>query len=76
MKEADFIKLYKKRSGDKDKKIVKYEIPKAIVIVNKPFIELNNGKLITPSFKKKRNEFFNYFETEIHDALNNYTKNK
>ena len=60
----------------KDKKIVKYEIPKAIVIVNKPFIELNNGKLITPSFKKKRNEFFNYFETEIHDALNNYTKNK
>lgn len=26
MKEADFIKLYKKRSGDKDKKIVKEKI--------------------------------------------------
>lgn len=39
MKEADFIKLYKKRSGDKDKKIVKEKIDRFWAILFKALEE-------------------------------------
>lgn len=51
------------------RKITKYEIPKAVYVINTPFMELENGELITPSMKKRRGKLYDYFKEEIESRL-------
>lgn len=53
----------------KEGKITKYEIPTAVYITNTPFMELEDGELITPSMKKRRNKLYEHFKTEIESRL-------
>lgn len=48
-----------------EKKMARYEIPAHFVLVREPFISINDGKLITPSLKKRRREFESFFESKI-----------
>lgn len=48
-----------------EKLMARYEIPTYFIIINEPFQELDNGNLITPSLKKRRNFIVEYFKDKI-----------
>jgi len=55
-----------------ERRIQKYEIPKRIKVLRDPFTTYENGRLITPSLKKKRHLMERYFEKEVQSL---YEKN-
>jgi len=64
------LSILKERGNElvNERKINKYEIPAHVIITMIPFIELDNGNLITPSFKKRRLRIYEYFAKEIDRA--------
>ena len=69
--ETKVLEYLKKKGLElvEQRKIVKYEIPSAVYIIDKDFATLENGELITPSMKKRRKLMFEYFKDEIEKRL-------
>ncbi|KAL6122849.1 Long chain fatty acid CoA ligase [Nucleospora cyclopteri] len=67
IKSTELLKIIKEKGRKlvNENKINKYEIPQHVFLVETPFINLNNGLLLTPSLKKKRKQFNEYFKDEI-----------
>ncbi|ORD95088.1 Long_chain_fatty_acid_CoA ligase [Enterospora canceri] len=51
------------------RKINKYEVPVAVIVITESLLSLQDGNLITPSFKKRRNRIYKYFEKEIDQKM-------
>ncbi|KAL6122850.1 Long chain fatty acid CoA ligase [Nucleospora cyclopteri] len=69
--EKEILSIIKQRAMKlvENKVINKYEIPTAVYLCNSSFANLNDGKLITPSLKKRRKQIYDYFQMEIEERM-------